>query len=445
MKFVTIKSVTSWKSLPWNSINQRIFALQEKIYIFSKQCKQKEVQKIQNSILSSSDAKILAIQIISRNFSKYYINDSKEKYYIKDIDKFYIYSCLFTNKIYSQKEQILIQYIKQYLIYLCLKPEWEARLEPLYKFNISNTNESYLLYKLSNFFFKKCKLKSSKKLIYSLNKKLINKYININKFVNKTQCLSTISYYIHTWLNEQYIIESLNIEFNNNYNQNKPIISCLERLIYNILYNGTEWYIKSVAIYSYNSLSIFQNLYLVFDNHKLLEMYINNFILFKNDLKNIKSIYDTIACYHYNISYCHEYKKQIKGCSNILIICQKYAINLLKHSKYTIQMCLPLYKYFIWYTKNLLYHYNLLKKWKPNKFKSFSKVLNILNSSTVDFCWKYYPLINLNNIKLLFVILNNILFKWIKKSDKKVQCLHTRCISSYNKIDNLLNTKTINR
>uniref|UniRef100_UPI003002B4DA hypothetical protein n=1 Tax=Anunuuluaehu liula TaxID=3049639 RepID=UPI003002B4DA len=133
MKTITIDSSTVWKSLPWAQIKEKIFVIQQKLYESSKECNQKEVEKLQNYILDSSDSKIFAVQTVVNYISKYY---NKRKYNFNDEDKLFIYESLLESNICCTKIQCIIEQIKQYLVYLCLKPEWEARFEPTYQIKV---------------------------------------------------------------------------------------------------------------------------------------------------------------------------------------------------------------------------------------------------------------------------------------------------------------------
>nr|YP_010904253.1 hypothetical protein REQ04_pgp123 [Catenella fusiformis]WCH57504.1 hypothetical protein [Catenella fusiformis] len=422
MKPITLNSSISWKFLPWKRINQRIFTLQEKIYIFAQQCNKKSVHKIQNDILNSSDAKILAIQKIFKDLNKYHTN-----YNSTAINKFYIYNYLFINQVHLPKKQLIIENIKQYLVYLCLKPEWEARLESVYKFNVVNTNECYFIYRLSNFLAKNCSSKSSKKFIHSLDKGIVNKYINVDSFINKIQSLPSISYYVKSWLDQQNVQKLLTSKYTRKYDKNvQTILNCLDKLIYNIMYNGIEWHTINAFLYDTKTHNIFKNLYFVFDNQKILEVYFDKFNKSKKALKIVESVYNITKFYHCSSSCLSNYKKQ-ECISNpsVFVIAQKYNISFPKNSKWILQIQISVYRYFIFCVKNVLYRYDLLYKLRKNTFLSGSVILKKINNLTISFYEYYYPLINPNNINLLLKILNKIFLSWIKKTKNNILLLRS--------------------
>nr|WCH56103.1 hypothetical protein [Calliblepharis sp.] len=323
---IILNSSISWKSLPWKAVNQRIFILQEKIYKYAQRCNQYKVHKFQNYILNSSDIKIIAIQKVTNNINNYYHFYNKEKYLIKDIDKLYIYQHLFSTQKYSKKIEVVINYIKQYIVYLCIKPEWEARFEPIYKFQLHKLRRCYSIYKLSEFFSSQSIDNSCKVYFFSLFSEKNQKYQIIKRFIKRLHSLPSISYYINYWLNYQYIRCPLNIKkIPSRYYDSIP--NYLEVLTYNILFNGIEWYLMYTLNIIMRAGNIFKNFYLIYNNNNQLEIYINNFILkqkFMNFL--IKSIDSILKFYHLDSNYLCKYKKQniysfthIKNEFNIII------------------------------------------------------------------------------------------------------------------------------
>lgn len=242
---IILNPSVSWKSLPWIKISQKIFILQEKIYKFSKQCNQYRVHQIQDYITNSADIKIFIIQKIINNLNKYYYKSNKKKYKIKDIEKFYIYQQLYHIQKYEKSIKIVLEYIKQYLVYICIKPEWEARFEPMYKFKLNILHNSCSLYKLSNFLFNYHKNKQPLHS-YSLSINRNTKYLLILYLTKRLKSSQSIKRYINYWLNYQIIEKFLN--FKNIYdNSYSPIFNCLKILINYIIFNGLEWHLIYIS------------------------------------------------------------------------------------------------------------------------------------------------------------------------------------------------------
>nr|YP_010903255.1 hypothetical protein REP76_pgp122 [Hypnea cornuta]WCH55708.1 hypothetical protein [Hypnea cornuta] len=229
MTEIILNSLVPWRLLPWIKISQRIFILQQKVYKLSRRCDQYKVHKFQDYIMSSSDIKLFSIQKIINNINKYYNDYNKEKYKIKDMEKLYMYINLFSIQKFEKSIKIILEYVKQYLIYICLKPEWEARLEPACKFDISIFNQSPYINHISNFLY-------DKKYIFSL---LINRktqYLVIVYCIKRIQSLPSIKYYVNNWLNCQNIKNIYHHLY-------ISIFNCLYILISCIILNGLEWYL----------------------------------------------------------------------------------------------------------------------------------------------------------------------------------------------------------
>nr|UAD87793.1 hypothetical protein [Gracilaria textorii] len=132
---------TKWKCLPWDQIEQRVFVLKYKIYQASKICDKNLIYKAQNNLINSNEAKMMATQFICTSVKNTYINWNKENYNILDIHKTHIFRLLFgsqkLNKIYISL-QAIIQKIEQYIIYLCLESEWNAKFISIFDTSMYN-------------------------------------------------------------------------------------------------------------------------------------------------------------------------------------------------------------------------------------------------------------------------------------------------------------------
>nr|YP_010902458.1 hypothetical protein REP52_pgp124 [Hypnea nidifica]WCH54313.1 hypothetical protein [Hypnea nidifica] len=229
MTEIILSPSVSWKLLPWIKISQKIFILQEKIYKFSKQCNQHKVHQLQDYIINSSDVKIFIIQKIINNLNNCCYQCNKKRYRVKDIEKFYIYKNLSTIQEYKKSINIVLEYIKQYLVYICIKPEWEAKFEPIYKFKLNI---------ILNNFHSICNVNSY--ICIYINKH--SKYLSISYFNKRIQSLQSIKCYLNYWLNYQ-IIERYQKTKNRYYNFYPSIFNCLKILIDYIKFNGIEWYL----------------------------------------------------------------------------------------------------------------------------------------------------------------------------------------------------------
>lgn len=404
MQSIRIDSSTDWKSLPWTQIQEKIFIVQQHIYNYSKECNQKKIHELQNYILNSSDLKIFAIQAITDGIAKYYIKYNQEHYNFNDKHKFLIYESLFRNSISFKDSFFISEQIKQYLVYLCLKPEWEARFEPTDRFTLNNSKQYYSLYRLSRFILKNRagKLKSLKN--YCFTSTITTKCIDIQYLVSKIQPVTSIFHYLRHWLSNRYIIDNLKnrIYLNNTINN-------LHQLLYRIMYCGFGWY--NINLLNHNSFYIFA------DNNCNIRIYSINF-LNKLTFKNIMSIVN----YSLGIKYCqlHVCNKKL---SKTLYLFSNYLINYYKKSKSIIYISPFVYKYFKIQVRQILYHQNSLYKWRLNNHLQLKYILKKIRNEMINFYLYYYPLINKRNVSSLMMSLEDIMFRWIKKNKNKIHTL----------------------
>nr|WCH56303.1 hypothetical protein [Hypnea sp.] len=429
MTSILLNSLVSWKSLPWKKISQRIFILQEKVYKFAQQCNQYKVHKLQDYILNCSDAKLLAIQEVTDNINNYYRYYDKERYFIKDIEKLYIYQNLFRTQQYSKKIEVIVEYIKQYIIYICLKPEWEARFEPVYKFKLNKIRKSYTIFNISKFFSNQYYICNNCKVyVFSLFYQKYQKYQIIRRFIRRLQALSSIEYYINYWLNYQHTRYALDIEkIYSLYYQLIP--SYLDALISDIIFNGIEWYTMNVLNTIISAKNVFNNLYLLYNDNGHLEIYICDFKLKHRYINFIKSIYSIFKFYHLNLNYIFQYKKlKIQNSINTNHDF-KIEINhdtnwLSSYNNFEIKTNFYIYKYFLENIKKFLYHYNKARRIKKSNFIKFNKILIYINIIVVKFYSYYYPVVDLYNFKSLLYLLNKILWKFLKKNKQNIFLLY---------------------
>ena len=130
-----LNTSTKWNNLPWQHIVRKIQFIQKKIYVFSKQCCISKVREYQNLLLNCNEAKIYAIEYICKHISQYYYIGATNYYTIDEVHKFYLFQYLFNEEInyevtnINSKLNILFQKIVQYLVYLSIEPEWQAKIQ----------------------------------------------------------------------------------------------------------------------------------------------------------------------------------------------------------------------------------------------------------------------------------------------------------------------------
>nr|QCI04590.1 hypothetical protein [Apoglossum ruscifolium] len=282
---------TSWHLLPWSKIYARIIILQKKIYKATKEYKFKSVYKLQKYLLNSNEAKIISIKYILSELYIYNKYKKKIKYILSDKDKFTILKNLSISSN-NNRFSIIIEQIRQYLIYLCIKPEWEAKFLCYLNTNNNLINNDNSIDSLNKYYSKIVLFNSSIK-----NQKLF--IINILKNIKSLKYIQDNLYY---WLCNNYYIKlnNINTNFSIQILQTKYIfINELYSFLIKILTIGSNWYslyLNKINLFidKNNILYIFQfyyeynnhinkNLLIKFKNSKLLFKLIKS-ILYKNNI-----------------------------------------------------------------------------------------------------------------------------------------------------------------
>jgi len=231
-KFLLNQNI-SWKNLPWRRIHIRVIMIAKHIFIASKKHNLQFVYKLQNYILNSNEAKIFLLSKFLSQFTSNKCNYTKAKYSISSLDKFEILQFLSVKNIQlSLTKANIIEQIKQHLVYLSIKPAWQARLakcsdrfiHKLLSNTLTNTN---LLY---NHLLIRDVIKKLKSYNY-ISKSIAN-------WLYKTQCLN-----YKTLHNLNYTQCLSNNEKQNSWDTNLSInIVSLSMLISQIMLNDLCWY-----------------------------------------------------------------------------------------------------------------------------------------------------------------------------------------------------------
>ena len=180
--YINIES--DWQNLPWQHINGRVALIQKKIFEASRQHNLKVLHKTQNSLLNSNEARLFAIDKIINSINKYYKLYNDEHYFSKDIDKFYLFKYLFNhNSILKVKLKFILEKIKEYLVYLCISPEWKARFQYLNMKDI-HIDDSQLI---------SCKVHID--------------HLKWNKIIYYTKYIPYISHHIYYWISNKFFIQ----------------------------------------------------------------------------------------------------------------------------------------------------------------------------------------------------------------------------------------------
>nr|YP_009295803.1 hypothetical protein Schim_057 [Schimmelmannia schousboei]AOM64738.1 hypothetical protein Schim_057 [Schimmelmannia schousboei] len=419
MKAYNLSQCTQWKNLPWHKLNNRILFLQKKIFIYSKKCNKKNVYKIQQSILNSYEAKVIAIQNIFTSIHKYYFYYNKEIYYFSDKDKFFIFKFLFKKHIQNKYINIIITKIKQYLVYLCIQPEWEAKFEPSLQSNI-NSLESYTLQsKLIKYFSQFSHEKTNKLYNIYLKYKIYHKYLDIKYLINKLQTLPYISNSLNLWIEKQALIE---VFYNHDCIQKCSWkiahFNILYKFLCKILFNGLEWYNLTVLQFEQKNYNLFQHIFLIYNINNESLIYFNHSFLNLSLYKNIKFIYQAIRLniYYLNDKILNTYFE--RESINYSIICHNLSIINISQ----------IYKQILKQIKLIIYHKDIKGRLRANTNLKISTVIFKLNNELKQIYQNYCIFLNENLIQRISNAIKIIIYNWSKKKYKYKDHLNIKYI-----------------
>ena len=265
-----INKNSDWKLLPWHKINTRVILLQRKIFEASKQCNVKKITEIQNYLINSHEARLNAVHHITYAINSYYNN---ENYLYNNLDKFNLFKYLFDNsKFIKAKLKLVIERIKEYLIYLCLQAEWQARsADQLNTLNKQNDSKSV-----------KNNFQDDNARIYK------NDWLQIIKHLNHLPYINTC---INYWVKNHYTFYSTDSYFKYLYH--------LLIQIYQLKFN---WYsIKLKKVSYYNNISLYK--FINFDNIIQVNKKVNKTCLYQIKKQIYKKDLFNRYRAHKNLSY----------------------------------------------------------------------------------------------------------------------------------------------
>nr|QCI06686.1 hypothetical protein [Gayliella sp.] len=341
---------SDWQLLPWHKINTRVILLQRKIFEASKQCDLKKISEIQNYLINSHEAKLNAVHHITYAINHYY---GHENYLYNNLDKFNLFKYLFDNsKLIKAKLQLVIERIKEYLIYLCLQAEWQAR----------SVNQLNQINKQSN-------LKAIKNAFQYHNIIIDNN--NWSQAINNLNNLPYINTYINYWITNHYIFYSTDSNFkylyhlliqiyqlrfnwyniklekvscHSNINSYK-LINCSDAIQISKIVNKTYLYQIKTHIYKKDVLNRYRiNKNLSWKNViRMLIKEINKYYCHSSVCSNLISIFYVLNQINYLISYATsgKYRQPI---NNILYYNQQALYSILYRKKMSIYLYFYLFK-----------------------------------------------------------------------------------------------------
>lgn len=391
MRSYKLNQSTIWSSLPWDKIQMRIFMLQQQIYKSSKFCNIFLMHKWQNLLLNCNEIKLMATHIISNYTLEYYSIYNSTKYKVNDKLKFFLFKNIYRDYNCDLVIKNLLELIKQYIVYLCIQSEWEAKFEPVFQQEFSQQS-SYLYQKKIvhsfKFFNEYTKNKNLDLIATNFHHEIILKYSNQSYLINKFQSLPYINYCLMSWLDNDFAS------------------NLLKDLNYKVLLTGIEWFnIKNIELDMVNQIydftienSIYHSMYnMCFIKFQQISICALSFIVFALKLhrksKNFGNRIIYTAIHHDKLSN----KK-----TSYLFYGNYYLYQVLRRS-----------------IKLLIYKRNLLNKWRIKKQLKLSQVIYLFIHQCTKFYTFFCLFLNTEIIRNVKQIVNKYLVLWMKKKYTK--------------------------
>lgn len=371
---------------------QLILNTQKKIYIAAKKCNLDKLLKLQNIIHIK---KIYILVIIKKIIIFFQKKNQLKKNYANKLS-LYIFLCLSSR--YNYKFNIisfLSKKINSYYIYICLKPELEARYDKLLSFMQKDVSNN--------------KLKHLEKLL-SIDYQLYQKqYVKIkfhNTLINPQSIrqifssFSPITSKFYHWLNNANHINSKKIKYKQITILNISHENQLKRLLFNLLYLGLEWYIYI----NLRIKAIYKNITCVYENQELL--------LFISKLYNkklIRHIAKFISSKGININMINLY---IFNDKNNLIKLSDMHIYINFLNSLTIKLNNNVISDLFKIIRKILYHKNKKNCWRINSNLKTKTARSLINKVLVNWYNDYCGILNISDINNLNKKIDYIIYKW---------------------------------
>nr|UAT97135.1 hypothetical protein Ahn.pli.UK.pt_236 [Ahnfeltia plicata] len=406
MEYFNISNSITWQNLPWNKINEKLFNLQRRIYKASQRCDYTIVHKLQNYLIDCDYIKMIAIQNVSENLNKYYLVYDEEKYLINNQEKFTILQQLNCKK--NTSSQFFKDKVKQYLVYLCLQPEWTAKLEPLY-YESRNTSKNRLDARIKRFFCTNFKFKAYSMCSLIISNKHAVKYISKEYLCKKLQTIPSIVSNINLWLDQQGFLEPL-INSKTGWEWLLPEEDKLFMLIEKIIYTGLEWSIFSCTQLRYKINNNCKFLVIFYDKSKFF--YFDNCQICFYLVKDIQNFFVAVGC-DPNLIVLNN----IQANSSNLKILEFSLTNKIKSYKYkyAVEPSKKAIENLIRKIKYLLYHKNQKSKLRSSNHLSISLSTKLIYIDLYNWHMYFNQTVDLDMKNRIYCVVEEILYRWYTK------------------------------
>nr|YP_010619645.1 hypothetical protein orf375 [Tayloriella tenebrosa]WAX03658.1 hypothetical protein orf375 [Tayloriella tenebrosa] len=303
-----MNNVTFWEKLPWQRINIRILMITKQIYLAMKKYDLNYVYQLQKYIINCNETKVMLINKILCDLILYYSNCSNIKLLIRHINKLDILSSLIVKRLQShQVNRVIIEYLKQDLIYTSIQPTLTAKISK----------------KLTNF-FNNTQLKNN----ISFYNKVSKKYFLTKIVIKKLGSYNYINKSIRIWLYKDICLnlsKIYNLKYKSCIIEKKidvfKLITTTSKSLYflinKILINDLYWYI-------FNYVRKKDSIWKVIDDVKV--------VIFTNDVM-VNTLFKTFNTMFQQLLY----RKTYKGF---------HRINVFNDNKNIVKKVKFLYKYY---------------------------------------------------------------------------------------------------
>lgn len=408
-----IDNNTSWEQLPWPKIKQRIFILQQKISIASETCNKDSLFRAQNELINSNEAKVMAIQEICRSVRLYYLNLNKDQYNIRNTGKLFMLKFLFHQNfcLSHKKINFLLDQINQYLVHLCMEPQWRLQLEPIFPLKIFAYKFHVLYHRIAPAILSQDNFNNHSISHACSDTCIMSKYLNICHLKQQVQSPAYFISRITKWLQLRSFQEisslSYSIDFYASYNQ------IFTQLLHKISLNGIQWldFFTSSSTNKASAESIKK---------------INSSIAVKSKSTNLDSLASRMG-YNVLLLNLKTFSQAIRTDSSIFLASARRILkaknsNLSKNIKSNLLK--DLCKKFLSGCKSLLYKkdsFNRLRlRFHLKAFAYVNKALNELKVFYTSCC----TFLSLSTIDDIYKIINTALYLYQKKKFKNLNYSH---------------------
>nr|QUE28792.1 mat1b [Porphyropsis coccinea] len=412
---------TNWYLLPWQQIEQFVFFIQSKIYNSSIENSSKDIHYFQSFLASSYAIKLFVVREVTetKNYQQNESNclNSSQKLYLAltlDINEV-VDSFGSTNEISKLNSRCI-----NFILYLCLRPEWEGKLQIRKNQFIFNHKVQHVIQNLGS---KLCSTKFTKNL-YVFIGMLKPTNINLDNILKKLSTITIFQKHIEMILtsNEELFVFFSKVDIS----KGRLDIKNLHQLLsYIIMFTFEENLIESNSVLSASSFYFYQN----------------NIIFFSDNLSSISSVIDNsyILCQKLGLEYDMKKtriisKQQSFSFLGFEILPRFLIVKSKIHNQVLLNSSKEENKLILSKIRYILRSRHLDGKTRAKTNMPLSKAISLINPLIINWKCYYLGLIPSSTLDKMDKLLNEKIYRWYIKRLKKNRVTHwnKRCIQIVN-------------